>query len=232
MLLEADKGSLKVTSNMDGATICIDNQPKDEVTPHLFFNSVPIGTHIISVFGEGHSNQSPAKEIVTIATGDTIEVDFTLDPTAVGKKKGNIAPDFRLQDDYGFWRQFYAYRGFVTIINFWARDCQACMDELPYLEEIYRDYSADSLIIFGINYGGDFGQEGIDVIRRVRDDEGIQFTLLLGVETSVRSDFDVTFTPVTLILDRDGTIYSRNVGFVDWYSPGKFRQDLDELFDK
>jgi thiol-disulfide isomerase/thioredoxin len=231
-LLEADKGSLKVTSSADGATICIDKQPTDKITPHVFFNSVPIGIHTISVFKEGHSNQDPAKGIVTVTTRDTVEVDFTLNPATVGKDKGNITPDFHLQDDYGSWHRFYACRGFVTMIFFWATDCPGCMEELPYLQEIYSDYSSDTLLIFGINYGGDFGQEGIDVIRRVREDEGIQFTLLLGVGTSARSDFEVTFTPVTLILDRDGTIYSRNVAFADWYSPGKFRQDLDELFGK
>jgi cytochrome c-type biogenesis protein len=169
---------------------------------------------------------------VTITTGDTVEVDFTLDPTAAGKDKGNITPNFDLQDDDLFRHQLYAYRGFVSIIFFWSTDCKGCMDEMPYLQEIYTDYSPDTLLIFGINYGGDFGQEGIDVIRRVRDDEGIEFELLLGVGTSVRDDYEVTVTPVTLILDRDGTIYSRNVGFVDWYSPGKFRQDLDELFGR
>jgi len=232
VLLEADKGSLGVTSNVVGATICIDNQPTQQVTPHVYFNSVPTGTHIISVFKEGHSNQNPAKEIVTITTRDTAKADFILDPAAVGKEKGNITPDFDLQDDYGFRHRFYAYRGFVTMIFFWATDCPGCMDEMPYLQQIYTDYSPDTLLIFGINYGGDFGQEGLDVIRRVRNDEGIEFELLLGVGTGVRDDYEVTVTPVTVILDRDGTIYSRNVGFVDWYSPGKFRQDLDELFGK
>jgi thiol-disulfide isomerase/thioredoxin len=232
VLLEADKGSLRVTSNVVGATICIDNQPKDEVTPHLFFNSIPVGTRIISVFKEGHSNQNPAKEIVTISTGDTVGVDFALNPTATGKEKGNITPNFDLQDDDLFRHEFYAYRGFVTMIFFWATDCPGCMEELPYLQEIYTDYSSDTLLVFGINYGGDFGQEGIDVIRRIRDEEGIEFELLLGVGTSVRDDYEITVTPVTVILDRDGTTHSRNVGFVDWYSPGKFRQDLDELFGK
>ena len=232
ILLEADKGSLKVTSNVDGAFICIDSQPKGEATPYLYFNSVPVGTHIISVFKEGYSNENPAKEILDVVTGDTAEVDFALEPATVGKAEGDITPNFDLQDDDLFPHQLYAYRGFVAMIFFWATDCKSCMEELPYLQEIYTDYSSDSLLIFGVNYGGDFGQEGIDVIRRVRDDEGIQFTLLLGVGTSVKSDYEVTVTPVTLILDRDGTVHSRNVGFVDWYSPGKFRQDLDELFGK
>ncbi len=231
ILLETDKGSLKVSSNVDGATICIDNQPKPEVAPYVFFNSIPVGTHIISVFKEGYSNENPAKEIVTITTEDTVEVHFTLNPVEVGKAVGNITPDFDLQDDYETWHRLYAHRGFVTIINFWAEDCSYCMKELPHLQEIYTEYLSDTLIIFGINYGGDFGQEGFDVIRRIRDEKELDFILLKGVGTDVKSDYDVTDTPVTIILDRGGKIYYYIVGF---YSPlpGKLRQKLDELFGK
>jgi len=231
ILLETDKGSLKVSSNVDGATICVDNQPIPAVTPHLFFNNVPVGTRIISAFKEGHSNGNPAKEVVSIATRDTAEVYFTLNPTEVGKTPGNITPDFILQDDYGFWHRFYAYRGFVTIINFWAEDCPNCMKELPHLQEIYTEYLSDSLIIFGINYGGNFGQEGFEVIRRVREEKGLTFTLLGGVGTNVKSDYEVTDTPVTIILDQGGKIYYYVVGFYS-FLPGKLKQKLDELFGK
>jgi len=232
VLLETSYGSLKVSSNVDGATICIDKKPKAEVTPHLFFNNVPVGTHIISIFKEGYSNQNPAKEVVNIATGDTVEVHFTLNPAEVGKVIGNITPDFDLQDDLLLPHRLYAYRGFVTIINFWAEDCPNCMKELPHLQDIYEEYLSDTLIIFGINYGGSFGQEGLDVIRRIRDELQLKFTLLKGAGTDVKSDYDVTSTPVTIILDREGKIHFYAVGFVSWWLPGKLREELDELFGK
>ncbi|UCB52460.1 MAG: redoxin domain-containing protein [Candidatus Zixiibacteriota bacterium] len=231
VLLETDHGSLEVTSNVEGATICIDNQPTSEVTPHVFFNSVSVGTHIISIFKEAHSNQEPAKEIVEITTGDTAEVDFTLDPTQVGTEEGDITPDFELQDDFGFWHRFYAYRGFVTIVFFWAEDCFYCMVEMPYIQEIYEEYEADSLIIFGINYGGNFGQEGLEVVRRIREEEQITFTFLVGVETSVKSDYEATSTPLTVILDRGGKIRYRKFGFTPRL-PSDIRATLDELYGK
>ncbi len=231
VLLETDKGSLGVFSNVDGATICIDNEPQDEITPYIFFNRVSVGTHIISVFKEGYSNENPAKDIVTIATGDTAEVNFILNPAEVGKTIGEITPDFYLQDADLFWHRFYAYRGFVTIINFWAEDCTYCMKLLPYLQEIYADYLSDTLFIFGINYGGDFGQEGLDAVRRIRDDYEIGFTLLVGGGTDVKSDFEITDTPVTIILDRGGQIYYYVPGFYS-FLPDRLRQKLDELYGK
>lgn len=225
VLLETDKGSVKVTSSVSAATICIDKQPTTQETPHVFFNSVPVGAHIVSVFKEGYSNQHPAKEIVTITTGDTVEVDFTLNSAVVGTEVGNITSDFELQDDFGFWHRLYAYRGFVIMINFWATDCVPCMNELPYLQKIYADYVPDSLILFGLNYWEDF-----DVIRRVRDEEQLTFTLLKDVDGQVKSDYGVAGTPVTIILDRSGEIHLYWTGWQNPALEAKFRAALDELF--
>jgi len=226
VLLKTSYGSLKVSSNVDDATICIDKQSTTEFTSHVFFNNIPVGTRIISVFKEGHSNENPAKEVVNIATGDTVKLYFTLSPAEIGKAVGNITPDFKLEDDYGIWHRFYAYRGFVTMINFWAKNCDYCMLELPYLQEIYEDYLSDSLIIFGINY-----EDNFTLIRQIRQQEQLKFILLKGAGTSVKSDFKVTSTPVTIILDRSGQICYYKVGFFS-SMPGKMREKLDELFGK
>jgi thiol-disulfide isomerase/thioredoxin len=227
ILLDTRYGSLSVSSNISGATICIDSRATAEVTPQVYFNNVPVGTHIVSVFKEGYSNQNPAKEVVTVATGDTVEVDFTLNSAVVGTEVGNITSDFDLQDDYGFWHRLYAYRGFVIMINFWATDCVPCMNELPYLQKIYADYVPDSLILFGLNYWEDF-----DVIRRVRDEEQLTFTLLKDVDGQVKSDYGVIGTPVTIILDRSGEIHLYWSGWQNPALEATFRAALDELFGK
>lgn len=227
VLLDTLYGSLKVSSNVDGATICTDNQPTAEVTPRVFFNSIPVGTHIISVFRAGYANEEPTKEIVNIATGDTAEVSFNLSPTEVGKDSGDITLDFYLEDDYGLWHRLYAYRGFVIIINFWAESCVNCMIELPYLQEIYVDYASDTLIIFGLNY-----EDGFDVIRRIREEEGLTFTLLKDTGGGVKNDYGITGTPVTIILDRGGKIYFYWQGFQHPSVAQKFRDALDELFGR
>jgi thiol-disulfide isomerase/thioredoxin len=226
-LLETSKGSLKVNSNVNEATICLDSEPTLEVTPHVFFNSIPVGTHIISVFKEGYASDDPTKEIVEISTGDTVEVDFALSPADVGQVVGNITADFELEDDYGFLHRLYAYRGFVVMINFWAIDCSNCMKELPYLQEIYEDYSTDSLVIFGLNY-----HDGFDVIGQVRVDKGLTFILLQDMGGLVKDDYGLLGTPVTIILDRGGRIYFYWGGFQNPAVANKFREKLDELFGK
>jgi thiol-disulfide isomerase/thioredoxin len=231
-LLSLSYGSLSVSSNVQGAHIVIDNVSTGEQTPFLFDHSVAAGSHIVSVFKDGYSNDPPAKDVVTISTGDTVTLTFNITPTSVGKNAGDITPDFNLEDDFGEWYRLYAHRGFVCMINFWALSCYYCLVELPYLQELYSEYASDSLKILGINYEDDF-----DIIEQKRNELGLTFFLLKGVESTVKSDLEITGTPVTIILDRSGKIHYYKLGFSD--QPDRiqqqmsiFRQKLNELFGR
>jgi thiol-disulfide isomerase/thioredoxin len=106
------------------------------------------------------------------------------------------------------------------------------MVELPYLQQLYTEYSSDSLKIFGINY-----EDAFDIIRQKRGELELTFILLKGADTTVKSDFELIGTPVTIIIDRSGEIYYYKLGFSD--KPDEiqnimniFRQKLNELFGK
>jgi thiol-disulfide isomerase/thioredoxin len=43
------------------------------------------------------------------------------------------------------------YKGKIIIINFWAKWCQNCMNEMPILNEIYRRYNIQGVEIIGVN---------------------------------------------------------------------------------
>ena len=231
-LLSLSYGSLQVSSNVEGAEIAVDNVPTGQKTPHLFSHDISTGAHLISIFKSGYSNDSPAKQLVNISTIDTISLVFNLSPAIVGQSAGNITPDFNLQDDYGEYLRFYAYRGYVCIINFWALSCYYCMVELPYLQQLYSEYTSDSLMLFGINY-----EDSLDVIQQKRTELGLGFTLLKGAGTTAKSDFGIIGTPVTVIIDRSGKIYYYTLGFSDQADRIQqemtiFRQKLNELFGR
>ncbi len=229
-LLSLSYGSLQVSSNVDSACIAIDNVSTDRKTPYLFAHNIPTGTHIISIYKEGYSNDPPAKEVVIISTADTVSLTFNLTPATLGQNAGNITPDFYLQDDYGEWYRLYAYRGFICMINFWAVSCPNCMAELPYLQQIYQEYSSDSLKLFALNYA-----DGFDIISQKRNELGLTFTLLRDVDGSVKSDYGLFGTPVTIIMDGSGKIYYYKLGFEETKADqimNEFRQKLNELFGR
>jgi len=229
VLLDTLSGSLSVLSNAGGATIVIDNHTTDKTTPHTFFNNIPIGTHIVSVFKEAYSNDSPAKEVVQVTTRDAIVVEFNLTPASVGPDtEGQLAPDFELEDDYGDSIRLYNYRGFVVIVMFWANSCEFCKRELDFLQDLYETYSVDSLMIFAVNY-----EDALIYIQQKRTEKGLTYHLLVGKESQMLQDYHliphVTATPITIIIDRTGLIYCWVEGYTST-TRARMRQALLDLF--
>ena len=232
-LLDLNYGFLYVSSTPESARIIIDTNFSGEYTPHLFDNDIPTGTHIISVSMDGHSTDLPSKYVVDITTIDTVQLDFGLTPaTTEGRDPGDLAWDFDLLDDFNNRIILSNYRGYIIIINLWSKDCPSCMKELDSLQAIYRDYQADSIKIFGINYGGKSGQEDLSTVKEIRELLNLTFTLLVGAGDDVVNDYKGSWTPQTILLYRNGMVYSRMPGFVEWYTPQLIRAKLDELLGK
>jgi peroxiredoxin len=229
ILLDLKYGSLEVNSNVQGATIVIDNVSTKKQTPFLFDHNLPIGTHIVSVFEEGYSNDLPAKEVVTVTTKDTVVVNFNLSPATVGPDaEGELAPNFELLDDYSDTIELYNYRGFVVIVQFWGSSCLFCIQELDFLQEQYNKYSIDSLKIFAVNY-----EDELAYLQEKRAEKNLTFNLLLGKESQMLKDYHltphVTETPITIIIDRSGLIYSWVLGY-SAVTRTEMRQAFSELF--
>jgi peroxiredoxin len=229
-LLSLSYGSLQVSSNIEGADIAVDNIPTGQKTPYLFSHDIPTGLHLISIFKNGYSNDTPAKQLVNISTTDTASLVLNLFPATVGQNVGNITPDFNLQDDYGEWIRLYAYRGYVCMINFWFADCDPCMAEFPYLQQLYSEYASDSLQLFAVNT-----VDNMSLIQQKRNELGVDFILLQGLGSTVYNDFGILGTPTNIIIDRSGKIYYYEIGFEESKAGqimGVFRQKLNELFGK
>jgi peroxiredoxin len=235
ILLDTLYGSLSVSSDPSGATIVIDNQATDKTTPYVFFNymdSLSVGTHVISVFKEGYSNDAPAKKIIDVVTGDTILVAFNLSPATVGPDtEGQLAPDFELLDDYGELIRLYNYRGSVVIVMFWGNSCTFCKWELDFLQEQYEKYSGDSLMIFAVNY-----EDDVTLIQTMRREKNLTYHLLVGRSSQMLEDYNlfrdgvrIQATPITIIIDRSGLIYRWVQGF-DAPAKTQMREALYDLF--
>jgi thiol-disulfide isomerase/thioredoxin len=230
-LFDINYGFLYVSSTPESSRIIIDNNFSGEYTPHFFLNNIPVGTHIISVSKDGHSTNLPSKYVVNITPTDTVQLDFGLTPAIEGKEAGKLAWDFDLLDDFNNRIILSNYRGYIIIINLWSTDCTPCMNELPYLQEIYEEYQADSVKIFGINDGGFFGNEDSSTVRQIRESLNLTFTLLVGIGNPVVNEYKKDGTPVTLILDRTGVVYYYKLGYSSSL-PNTLRAKLNELFGK
>ncbi|CEO09082.1 cytochrome c biogenesis protein/redoxin [Paraclostridium sordellii] len=135
------------------------------------------------------------------------------------KEEKTKALDFTLYDQYGKEHKLSDYKGKTIFLNLWATWCPPCRDEMPYIEELYKEYSknTDEVVILGVA-SPNLGQEGD--AKHVKDffkQEGYTFPVLLDEGGSLVYQYGISSFPSTFIIDKDG--------YITQYVPGGMDKD-------
>ncbi|TDJ37521.1 MAG: TlpA family protein disulfide reductase [Gammaproteobacteria bacterium] len=103
--------------------------------------------------------------------------------------------------------RFADWSGRWVVINYWAEWCAPCRYEIPELNELAVDSSADVLVV-GVNYDGITGEDLTRLIARM----GIEFTVML-VDPQSHFAYDrPSVLPTTVLIDPDGRVQEMLVG--------------------
>lgn len=118
------------------------------------------------------------------------------------------AIDFTLYDQYGKEHKLSDYRGKTVFLNFWATWCPPCREEMPYIEDLYKEYNKnnDDVVILGIaspNLGNEVNQEHIEKFLK---DEGHTFPVVFDEGGSLVYQYGISAFPSTFVIDKDGNI--------------------------
>lgn len=132
---------------------------------------------------------------------------------------GKPAPDFSLPDLTDKTHKLAEYRGTVLILDFWATWCGPCKLAMPLVNKVYLEYKDKGLEVFGINLEG---REKKELVEKFIEKTGYQFTILQGGIMGVGIDqtYGVTGIPTTFVIDKQGIIRYRHIGY---------RENLDQL---
>jgi peroxiredoxin len=133
---------------------------------------------------------------------------------------GQAAPDFALKSSTGENLRLSEFRGDVVMINFWATWCGPCRQEMPLLDELYQRYERVGFSLLGVNIDDD-SRKAMNMI----SDLGVNFPVLFDSAKEVSKLYQVNAMPVTVIVDRDGTVRYVHQG----YKPGYEDKYLDEI---
>jgi len=124
-----------------------------------------------------------------------------------GVKKGNIAPNFLLNNYQGDPIELYDFRGKYVLLNFWASWCPFCINEMPEFQIIQNEFS-DDLVVVGVNR-----EERLEKARVFSEGIGITYTLLLNESDSIYKQFQGgRAMPYSLIIDPEGKIIETKSG--------------------
>jgi thiol-disulfide isomerase/thioredoxin len=117
---------------------------------------------------------------------------------------------FTLKDLNGKDVKLSGFKGKVLMVNFWATWCAPCKIEIPGLKDLYSRYRRQGLEIIGIDV-----DEPASTIRPYAREMQMNYPILIAQE---RDDVKEALgplagVPTTLIIDRNGTVCRRFVGF-------------------
>lgn len=136
------------------------------------------------------------------------------------------APDVALKDINGNWVRLRDLEGKVVFLNFWATWCPPCRLEMPKMEELHKEFANGDLVILAIN-----NLEKAKEIRTFFEDHNLTFTSLLDSEGKALESFQTWSLPTTYLIDKDGKIVGKAIGYRDWHSKQAvdlFRQLIQE----
>jgi thiol-disulfide isomerase/thioredoxin len=118
------------------------------------------------------------------------------------------AADFRLEDMQGKTVNLSDFRGKPVLIDFWATWCPPCRAAIPGIEKLHQAYSGKGLVVLGIS----LDQGGWDSVKEFMHEYRISYTVLKGTDDVVAS-YQVRTIPMMVLLDKNGKIVKRYLGF-------------------
>lgn len=128
-------------------------------------------------------------------------------PDAAPGEVGGPLPAFRLEDAAGREVSSSDFRGKVLLVNYWATWCKPCETEMPGLQQLQDTYGSRGFAAVGIAM--DTNSKDVAAFARKH---GIRYWLLMGTP-EVQERLGILGIPTTILVDRQGVVRYRIVGF-------------------
>jgi len=134
------------------------------------------------------------------------------EPPADASLVGKRIQQSRLTDSRGIEYLLPAIRdGRVDVVNFWGIRCGSCLEELPKLEALYGKYRERGVTVYGINADA----APWEALRPLMEKMNLKFSFPLFSDTQMdlMDGYQVSATPMTVILDGRGIVRYQHVGY-------------------
>jgi thiol-disulfide isomerase/thioredoxin len=97
-------------------------------------------------------------------------------------------------------------RGQWVVINYWAQWCKPCIEEIPHLNTLDRDYP--QVTVLGVNYDGASGT----ALEQQRQQLGVAFASLEADPAEQLGKARPVVLPTTFIVNPDGVLVAELIG--------------------
>jgi len=121
----------------------------------------------------------------------------------------NMRPDLTFTDIDGQSHSLEQYNGKPILVTFWATDCTGCIQEMPELIALHKQYSDQGLVMIDIAMSHDSPKH----IKAMRDERKLPFIITWDKDNEMALAFDnVRVTPTHFLIEPNGEISMRKIG--------------------
>ncbi len=104
-------------------------------------------------------------------------------------------------------------RGKVVMVNFWATSCVTCVKEMPQMVETYNKYKGQGLEFVAVAMQYD----PPNYVLNFTETRKLPFKVAIDSAGDIAKQFgDVSLTPTTFVIDKNGKIIKQYVGEPDF----------------
>ena len=116
--------------------------------------------------------------------------------------------------------------GRLTLVNFWATTCSVCMQEMPHVVQMYRDFHERGFDVMAVAMPYDRPDWVLDYRQR----KALPFKVAIDFDGKVNRAFGgIEATPTSFLIDAHGKIVQRIVGAPDF---AQLRKTIGALLDE
>lgn len=123
------------------------------------------------------------------------------------------APSFTLKDLAGKDVSLESLKGKVVVVDFWATWCGPCKASFPGMQDAVNKFASSDDVVFLFV---DTWERADDKAKNAKDfieSKSYTFHVLLDEDNKVVADFGVNGIPTKFIIDKNGNIRFKNIGF-------------------
>lgn len=150
-------------------------------------------------------------------------------------KKGEIAPDFEMVDEFGKWVQLSDFKGKIVFIDVWATWCKGCIEGLPYFLKLKEQYKkAEDVVFLTISIDPTDAKEyWLNFLKKRGFSGKVPHLIVNGEKNSFEKEYSITGIPRYILIDQSGEIVNAwHVSVTHELFPWLFAMELEQMRSK
>lgn len=128
--------------------------------------------------------------------------------------EGKTLPDLELENLAGEKLHLSQIHAKVVLVNFWATWCGPCIQEMPSLDRLYREYKNQGLEVLAIN----MDENPANKVPQFMEKNALSFQSYIDPKGVLSDRLNIEGLPFTFVIDSERKILYSHLGDEDWFS--------------